>query len=284
MLAARRRRGSTLILAYHNIVPDDAPPAGDRSLHLPLARFRSQIDRLQETHDVVDLAEVRRAPAISKRPRVAITFDDAYRGALGLALPELARRGLPATVFVAPGILGSTGCWWDLLAAPDGSGLSPIVRNHVLQVLRGDGSAAVAWARSQGMPLAALPAHAAIATEDELHIAAALPGIKLGVHTWSHCNLATVSDAELDGELVGPLTWLRERFERVVPWLAYPYGLSAPQTPERAQRAAYDGALRIEGGWLAPGPAAAFVLPRLNVPAGLSPDGFILRASGLISS
>ena len=45
-LAARRRRGSTLILAYHNVVPDGASPAGDRSLHLPFARFEAQMDRL----------------------------------------------------------------------------------------------------------------------------------------------------------------------------------------------------------------------------------------------
>lgn len=31
-LAARRRRGRSLILAYHNVVPDDTRPLGDRNL------------------------------------------------------------------------------------------------------------------------------------------------------------------------------------------------------------------------------------------------------------
>jgi peptidoglycan/xylan/chitin deacetylase (PgdA/CDA1 family) len=283
-LAARRRRGSALILAYHNIVPDDAPPIGDRSLHLSMNRFRSQLDRLEETHDVVELTAVRAPSDSSNRPRAAITFDDAYRGALTLALPELARRGLPATVFVAPGLLGSSGCWWDLLAASDGSGLLPSVRSHVLEVLRGDGVAAVSWARSNALPLAALSADAGIATEEELRAAAAFPGVRLGSHTWSHRNLACLNDAELDSELVRPIEWLRQRFSGVVPWLAYPYGLFAPTTAHAAQRAGYDGALRIEGGWVAADAVPAFVLPRLNVPAGLSPNGFILRACGLMRS
>ena len=282
--AARRRRGSTLILAYHNVIPDDAAPIGDCSLHLSLARFRSQLDRLEKTHDIVDLATARGASGGSNRPRAAITFDDAYRGALALALPELARRGLPATVFVAPGLLGSTGCWWDLLAAPDGSGLLPSVRDHVLDALRGDGAAAVAWARTIALPLVSLPVHAGIATEEELRTAAALPGIRLGVHTWSHCNLACGGDAELEAELVRPLVWLRERFERVVPWLAYPYGRYASTTARDARNAGYEGALRIDGGWVPSAGDPSFVLPRLNVPAGLSRAGFILRASGLVGS
>ncbi len=283
-LAARRRRGSTLILAYHNVVPDDAPPVGDRSLHLPLKQFRLQLDSLQETHDVVDIATAHGAAKASDKPRVCFTFDDAYRGALTLALPELARRGLPATVFVAPGLLGNAGCWWDLLAAPDGSGLVSRVRDHVLDALGGDGAAAVAWAREQGMSLGALPSHAAIATEGELRTAAALPGISLGAHTWSHCNLAKARESAVDDELVKPLAWLRQRFERVVPWLAYPYGLSAPATADCALRAGYQGALRIEGGWLASSAVGGFVLPRLNVPAGVSRDGFILRTNGLMSA
>lgn len=284
MLAARQRRGSTLILAYHNVVPDDAPPLGDRSLHSRLASFRSQLDRLEETFDIVELGAVRGVTGSSSRPRAVITFDDAYRGALALALPELVRRKIPATVFVAPGLLARTGCWWDLLAAPDGSGLPPSVRNHVLDMLCGDSAEAIAWARSQGMAIAPVPAYAEIGTLEELRAAALLPGITLGAHTWSHCNLARVDRAALDTEFLQPLKWLRQQFECVVPWLAYPYGRSASDTAERARRAGYEGVLRIEGGWVPSAAAGDFVLPRLGVPAGLSVDGFILRTSGLMSS
>jgi peptidoglycan/xylan/chitin deacetylase (PgdA/CDA1 family) len=280
--AASRRRGSTIILAYHNVVPDSAAAVGDRSLHLPLARFRSQLDLLEQTHEIVDISDVPVAPGTTSRPCAAITFDDAYRGALTLALPELARRGLPATVFVAPGLLGSTGCWWDLLASPRGRGLAPTLRTYVLETLRGDGAEALAWARSRDLPLEALPAHAGIATEAELRTAGALPRIRFGAHTWTHCNLARLEEAGIERELVMPLEWLRQRFERVLPWLALPYGLSVPTTAPYARKAGYDCVLKIDGGWVASGVSRAFVLPRLNVPAGLSPNGFALRASGLI--
>lgn len=281
-LAARRRRGSTLILAYHNIVPDGAPAVGDRSLHLPLTAFRSQLDVLERTHEIVDLGAVRNPGTARFRPRAVITFDDAYRGALSLALPELARRGLPATIFVAPGLLGSTGCWWDLLAPEDGSGLAPSVRNHVLDALHGDGAAAVSWALANSLHLASLPVHMGIATEEELRAAAGLPGIRIGAHSWSHANLARLDDSAFDRELTQPLSWLRLRFNgTVLPWLAYPYGLAASNTHVAARSAGYEGVLKIDGGWVESS-ATDFVLPRLNIPAGLSTDGFVLRASGVI--
>ncbi|MFL5521275.1 MAG: hypothetical protein ACJ8B6_10085, partial [Gemmatimonadales bacterium] len=100
-LGRQRRRGDTLVLAYHNVVPDGLEAFGDRSLHLPLARFRRQLAALSETHDVVGLEQLESAPS-SSRPRAAITFDDAYAGALLLGLPAALELGFPATIFVAP--------------------------------------------------------------------------------------------------------------------------------------------------------------------------------------
>jgi peptidoglycan/xylan/chitin deacetylase (PgdA/CDA1 family) len=282
-LAARRRATSTLILAYHNIVPDEAPPIGEFMLHLPLSRFRAQLDYLQTTHQVVDLANIRDAIGSGTRPRAAITFDDAYKGALSLGLPELAARGMPATMFVAPRILGSTGCWWDMLASPDGSGLSRALRDQAIEALQGKSDAIFEWARSQGIVLPALPSFASIATEDELLEAARTYGIRLAPHSWTHCNLAYLTAENHRVELETPLLWLRERFERVLPWLAYPYGLFAPGTALAARTAGYVGALKIDGGWIHRPTLSSFVLPRFNVNADLTADGFILRASGLIA-
>lgn len=47
----------------------------------------------------------------------AITFDDGYRDAAELAVPLLARLGVPATVFLVPGILSrEVRAWWEHLA------------------------------------------------------------------------------------------------------------------------------------------------------------------------
>src|SRR5207248_5579906 len=113
--AARARRG--LVLAYHNVVPDSSPGFGDRSLHLPRGLFMRQLESLLATHTVVPLEQVLDAPVAGRRPRAAITFDDGYRGAVLLGVAELAKRGVPETLFVVPSFVGKGPFWWDALAA-----------------------------------------------------------------------------------------------------------------------------------------------------------------------
>src|SRR5258706_9071692 len=79
------RRGRVLVVAYHNVVPDDWAGTGDTSLHLRLSRFVGEIDRLRQTHDVVPLSEATEPARPGARPRAVVTFDDAYRGAVTLA-------------------------------------------------------------------------------------------------------------------------------------------------------------------------------------------------------
>ena len=80
--ARRTRRGRTLVLAYHNVLPNGEAVSGDKDLHLPQKEFSLQLDALAETHDVVPIDSIGRASPLSARPRVVITFDDAYMGAL----------------------------------------------------------------------------------------------------------------------------------------------------------------------------------------------------------
>lgn len=267
-----------LILAYHNIRRDGAEPAGDRSLHLPLGAFRQQLDLLARDCEVISLPQAL-APG-NGRPRVAITFDDAYRGALRLGVPELVSRGLPATIFVAPGLLGGRTFWWDVLAGPEG--LPEAVRTQSLEALRGQDAAVREWAGRQQLALAEPPEDCRGAEESELAAAASAPGITLGCHTWSHPNLARLAHEELAGELARPLQWLRQRYgERVLPWISYPYGRWSPPVAEAARVAGFVAGLRVEGGWHRCGAPDRFGIPRLNVPAGLSGNGFRLRLAGL---
>lgn len=266
-----------LILAYHNIRPDDALPAGDRPLHLSLSSFRDQLDRLSRSLDVVPLDQALK-PSPGRRPRAVITFDDAYHGAMTLGVTELVARGLPATVFVTPAFLGGRSFWWDALAGP--SGLADDVRVRALEELRGEDASIRAWATASGHPLTEPPSDCRGTTEDDLRRAAANPGISLGCHTWSHPNLARLDEARLTEELERPFAWLRERFEGVIPWLSYPYGRWSDSVASAARRAGYQAALRVEGGWWG-GQGDLYSLPRLNVPAGISGDGFSLRLGGL---
>lgn len=283
-MARAKAASDTVILAYHDIVPDGSEPSGDRSLHLPRREFGRQLDRLMETHRVVSLADWRpgaRGPGGDDgRPRAIVTFDDAYLGAVTCGVEELVARGLPATIFVVPGRLGRFGFWWDRLADPALGAPAPDVRTRALDELDGRDDEVAAWAERSGLRSTDPPEHALTAGEPELAEAAARPGITLGSHTWTHANLATLGPDALDEELGAAAEWLEARFERYIPWISYPYGLSSPEARARAARW-YRGGLRIEGG-IARGTDDPFEIPRVNIPYGASLAGFELRAAGLV--
>jgi peptidoglycan/xylan/chitin deacetylase (PgdA/CDA1 family) len=269
--------GRALILAYHNVVPDEAPRAGDSPLHLPVAAFARQLDLLAASCDVVPLEQIFQRPP-GRRLTVAITFDDAYRGALTLGATELARRSLPATVFVPTGMLDDRTFWWDDLARPT-VGLDPELRQRALGELQGKDTEIRAAAHAA---VSTLPTYMRTATVAELARTVTMFGFSLGAHTWSHPNLAALPPAELVPELERPLVWLREHFPAAtIPWLAYPYGLASPSVHVAAASAGYAGGLRVEGGWFRRDEVAAFAVPRLNIPSGVTLNGFAIRLAGL---
>ncbi len=279
---ARRVAGADrLILAYHNVIPDDAPICGDRSLHLLRRAFADQLECLVRSHDVVPLDALLDARGGTGRPRAAITFDDAYRGAVVLAAEELARRGLPATFFVCPALLGEYGFWWDEVVEADGSGIADDRRTFFLDELRGQDAVIRAWAAEHGLRQVRAPDHLRSATEAELAAAARIPGMTVAPHSWSHPNLARLPTAELQEEITRPAAWLRERFPNTIAWLSYPYGRSSPEVERAAEAAGYVAAVRVEGGPIRPRGAPRHGLPRVNVPSGISTNGFAIRLAGL---
>lgn len=284
-LVRRSRWDATLVLAYHDVVPDDAAPAGDTSLHLPRARFADQLDMLVEHYQVVALEELGSPRPEGSPPRAVITLDDAYRGAVTAGVEELVDRGLPATIFAAPDLLGGQTLWWDVLA-PRGGSLHPRLREHLLDELEGRQQAIFGWSGRQGRRSDTMPSHATTASEVELVEASGQPGITVGSHSCSHPNLARLDREEITAELRRARDRLRSMVgDSWIPWLAYPYGRTSEAVRRAAEHTGHVGALLVEGG-LARGsledPDARFAVPRVNVPAGASREGFLLRAAGLV--
>lgn len=278
-LATRQRRkhgGATLILAYHNVVPDEDAQLQPDALHLPYSHFLRQLDALEEMAEVVALEDI----AISSSrgvPRVVLTFDDAYAGAVKLAFPELARRALPATTFVCPGLLQAESFWWD---AFDSRGHD----EEVFQTLAADHRPVHDFLASRGAPRKN-PSDWRRPAGIELlrpYLAASDGSIRIGGHTWTHPNLAALSDSDVRWQLRQTREWLLEEAEHPSGWLACPYGFNSPAVARYAADLGYVGALEISGGWVPPGGGDRFATPRVNVPSGLSEDGFLLRISGVI--
>lgn len=283
-LARHASAGATLVLAYHNIVPTGERGGADTSLHLPQHRFAEQLEVLAGSCDVVPLTEVLGpAPASRGRPRIVITFDDGALGALTAGVEELRRFGLPATFFVTPGRLGRQAFWWDRLGSPEQAEVPGAIRHHALTALRGEDDAILAWAGREGIRVTDVPECATTATEAELAAALTIPGLSVAAHSWTHPNLAALEPAALETELSLPLAWLRTRWPSALPVVSYPYGLCSPAVTAAAARNGYQAGLLITGGWVPPGRGlTGFLEPRLNVSAGVSRDGYVLRVSGLL--
>ncbi|MDQ2668413.1 MAG: polysaccharide deacetylase family protein [Gemmatimonadota bacterium] len=112
-LARRLRRHSLVICCYHGVREDEDIDA-THYLQLPSSAFRAQLKYLETNYECLGIedAVVRLREGGFSRPTVAITFDDGYRNNLSVALPILRELGIPATVYVATGIIGTTQQLW----------------------------------------------------------------------------------------------------------------------------------------------------------------------------
>ena len=279
---ARSRAG--VVVNYHNVVPDGQPAGGDRSLHISRSDFARQLDVLMETHEVTGLPSLIEAGGSDgSSPSAAITIDDGYRGALTVGLRELRSRGLPCTIFVPPALLGAEALWWDALAPEGPGGLPTPLREEALTLAGGRPEDVWSWAARRGLERRPQPPHAGLVGEDELGDVVRREGVTVGAHGWTHANLAVLGGKELEDELGRPLNWLKERFGAAfVPWLSLPYGRSTEQVVSTAVEAGYRGVLDISGRLLeAELRNQDRTVPRINIPAGLTVDGFRLRTAGL---
>lgn len=281
--AALRATGArrALILAYHNIVPVGDPLRGDSSLHLPVDEFQSQLDILVKHYSVVPLQELLSGTASDRKHTAVITFDDAYRGALRLGVPELVKKGLPATIFVPPGLLGTKGFWWDQVSGDSGTPIPPLVRKKALWGHAGRQASILSWATGSTTLDADLPPHLQPADEEEAVETGNLPRISLGSHTWSHVNLAAVPREEARSELRRSIEWLRS-VSLSCNVISYPYGCWTPELEADARDVGYEYGFLIEGGLFSQRIVrqSPFSIPRMNIPRGLSRNGFLARISG----
>jgi len=118
---ARARRAldghAAAILMYHRILPRAEAAARDVEPGMVVTpeTFARQLDWLQQGFRVLPLADVVACLESGRSlppGAVAITFDDGWLDNHVHALPALARRGLPATIFLVTARVGSRGAFW----------------------------------------------------------------------------------------------------------------------------------------------------------------------------
>ncbi len=83
---------------------------------MPVAVFRRQMEYLAKNCDVLSMGDLLKAlsgggasvvDSCSRRPKVVITFDDGYKDNYLNAYPVLKALGLPATIFLITGMIGT---------------------------------------------------------------------------------------------------------------------------------------------------------------------------------
>lgn len=112
-----RNDNNLLILMYHRVLPADHP---DRRLEQPgmfvsPETFDMHMQILQARFELVKLADwIKRARAGKPLPKFAcaLTFDDGWRDNYDYAYPILMKYGIPATIFVVSGFVGTRYSFW----------------------------------------------------------------------------------------------------------------------------------------------------------------------------
>jgi peptidoglycan/xylan/chitin deacetylase (PgdA/CDA1 family) len=103
--------GRRFILAYHRVVPEDSRDLSfiQPGMYVTGRTFDMHIRYLLAHYDVLPLEDL-----ISRRKgdACAITFDDGWRDNYVTALPILRAHGVPATIFLATNLVGSTRWPW----------------------------------------------------------------------------------------------------------------------------------------------------------------------------
>jgi peptidoglycan/xylan/chitin deacetylase (PgdA/CDA1 family) len=195
-------RAPVCVLFYHRVA--DTHP---NDWTMPTRMFQRQIDWLTRRFDVVSLQEAQRRlqSGRSKRPAVAITFDDGYGENCEHAIPLLLRRNLPFTYFVSTQILR------DQSAFPHDLAAGVRLRPNTITEIR----------------------------------AMADAGVEIGAHTRTHPNLGLSTDRDwLQDEIAGSMDDIASWTGRRPTAFAIPYGQTINFTPE-AMRVAREAGARV---------------------------------------
>ena len=216
------------VLFYHRI-SDQFP----NTWTLSRDDFCRQLDWLQANFDIVSLAEAqhRIRSANCQRATISITFDDGYAENADFAIPELLRRSLPATYFVATDFVRTAQAFPHDLAA--GQYLPP----NTIEQLRDF----------------------------------AAQGIEIGAHTRSHADMGQVVGAQIEEEIVGSIQDLEGWLGRKVRYFAFPFGLPENTTQAAVDVLAahgLSGFCTAYGAWNWPG-WPGFHLRRIHADPGL---------------
>ena len=283
------------IFTFHRVLPPEVK-CFEPEMSTAVEKFAHFLDWILENYQVVSLDEIASRsgkPSTKQRPDCAITFDDGWRDNFTYAFPELARRGITATIFLATRYIGTDRrlwqerlwlCWQELKIEED--------RRAVLEN--------VARRTPWFPPAETLNDHANYATlrrflmtrpsseaeefsqriEESGNLASArsgrsflnwdevkkmqAAGIRFGSHTLNHTLLPNTSPSEAQREIRDSREELAAQIKETVTGFAYPWGALGPGSHEHVRQSGYEFAVTTTAG-LVKSSSDRLLLPRVSV-------------------
>lgn len=241
-----------VVLTLHRVRPGICDPFQPNG-HLEITPdfLVDVVERLRRQGvSLVDLDEARDRLGARSRERFAVlTFDDGYRDNHDIAWPLLKAAGVPATIFVATGMIdGTASAWWltleEILRRAPSVTIDIGERRLVLQTrtsaekLRafqiigaaldkaGEGARVATirqLAADHGVDIPALLAREMM-TWDEIRALSAETGLTIGGHTVDHPSLARLDTAAARHEIVAGLDRIEQQTGRRPRHFSYPFG------------------------------------------------------------
>ena len=302
---------------YHRVLPQDSPARKTEQpgMYVSPETFDLHLRELRQRFELVHLDEwLRRAKQGASLPRLAcaITFDDGWRDNYESALPVLVKHGVPATIFPVSGYIGTSYLFWpnrlmSLLQKSfnePGSVSFPEPLRRIAQpvlaqaanrgVLRAEDADAVVqgakeWSEEEIRSLVETAASSCGERRDEKEILdreqivkMAVTGlVRFGSHTATHLRLGgQIPSQELEREIVGSQTALRELCGQAVNLFCYPNGETSAEAIDLVRRH-YLGAVTTRRGWHGASDDP-YLIRRIGVHEDVSStrDPFLERLSG----
>jgi len=318
---ARVFGGPAAILAYHRVLD---PAIHDLELVEPgmavtKNAFANHLDLLRSRYRVIKLDELVRTLLTGEKllpGTVVITFDDGWLDTYEVAYPLLRKAGLPATVFVPSGLIGTDHPFWFSRAAALAAGVWQRRESLVRAFPEERMPAAAKFLPELLLKNLSRPAfvHAALAgckqappdqrdavidffdelvdrkptlrrelvTWDELREMAE-DVFDVGSHTSTHVMLTEVGPVMAKVELEESCRIIAEKLGRGPTSLCYPNGDNDESIRRLAARVGFACSLTTDPGFIKP-PLDLHALPRLGVHQGIAPDadGLALLLSGIV--
>jgi peptidoglycan/xylan/chitin deacetylase (PgdA/CDA1 family) len=273
LLTRLLRVDAAVILMFHGVAEQVSMPP-EVNFHIPSKTLDRLLQMLTRRYGVIGMGELLDRLARGQRlnKQIVLTFDDGYRNNLIAAAPLMRRHGVPFSVYLATGPIGSPRFLplnelYTLYASGKLNHAETMaIRSRIRSRTAAEAAQVIAEIPCQATSeeRAAVAESFAMLSWDEVRELSNQPGVEIGGHTVSHCNMAAEPPEDRDRELELCRRAIAENLGKPPRLFAYPFGgpgYHNDATRQSVIRVGFECAITTEPGMVRQG-CDPFKLPR----------------------